>query len=179
MPANSRWLAVYPLLLGLIVPELPAVEPKPAMRPIRTPNPSLQCTGKTGASDRAAGPRSSLRPGQTVSSSGRVIALWVAHLTGAVDALGEIAQHAAEFLGRHARGDWGEFGRCDDIELTANERLRGWEATDDSAKINKSNLLNGRDRVLSEYQTNRGRRLWVITRLDGADEMTVLLPEEY
>ena len=34
MPTNSRWLAVYPLLLGLIVPELSAEEPKPAMRPI-------------------------------------------------------------------------------------------------------------------------------------------------
>jgi hypothetical protein len=34
MPANSRWLAVYTLLLGLIVPELSADEPKPVMRPI-------------------------------------------------------------------------------------------------------------------------------------------------
>ena len=34
MPTISRWLAVYPLLLGLIVPELSAEKPKPAMRPI-------------------------------------------------------------------------------------------------------------------------------------------------
>ena len=97
----------------------------------------------------------------------------------AVEALGEASQHAVEFLVPHARGDWGAFGRCDHIELTADELQRGWEATDDSAKINKSNLLNGRDRIMSEYQTNCGIRLWVITCLDGAVGTTVLLPEEY
>lgn len=98
---------------------------------------------------------------------------------GAVDALGESAQHAVEFLVRHAHGDWGEFGHCDQIELTADERQRCWEATDDSGKINKSNLLNVRDRIMGDYQTSHGRRLWVITLLDGAGETTVLLPEEY
>ena len=34
MPANSRWLAAYSLLVGIIVPEPSAQEPKPAMRPI-------------------------------------------------------------------------------------------------------------------------------------------------
>jgi hypothetical protein len=34
MPASSRWLAVYFLLLGSIVPKLSAQEPKPAIRPI-------------------------------------------------------------------------------------------------------------------------------------------------
>jgi hypothetical protein len=98
---------------------------------------------------------------------------------GAVEALGEASQHAVEFLVHHASGEWGAFGHCDRIELNADEQNRGWEATDDSAKINKSNLLNVRDRIMSEYQTNRGIRLWVITCLDGAGETTVLRPEEY
>ena len=34
MPVNFRWLAVYSLLLGIILPEPSAQEPKPAMRPI-------------------------------------------------------------------------------------------------------------------------------------------------
>ncbi len=51
--------------------------------------------------------------------------------------------------------------------------------TEDSGKINKSNLISRRDRVMSEYTTPRGRRLWVITCLDGSGGTTVLLPEEY
>ena len=97
---------------------------------------------------------------------------------GAVEALAEAGQHAATFLARHARGDWGENGHFDLIELTENEHRRGWEATDDSGKINKSNVLNRRDRIMSEYATFRGRRLWVITCLDRGGT-TVLLPEEY
>jgi hypothetical protein len=65
---------------------------------------------------------------------------------GAVEALADAGQHAASFLARHARGDWGETGHFDQIELTADERRRGWEATDDPGKINKSNVLNGRAR---------------------------------
>jgi hypothetical protein len=98
---------------------------------------------------------------------------------GAVVALAEAGQHAATFLARHARGDWGENGHFDQIELTENERRRGWEATDASGKINKSNVLNHRDRIMSEYATDRGTRLWVITSLDGSGGTTVLLPEEY
>jgi len=98
---------------------------------------------------------------------------------GAVGALAHTGEHAAAFLVRHVRGDWGAYGFCDEIELTADERHRGWEATDDSGKINKSNLLNLRDRVMSEYHTRRGTRLWVITSLDGVGGTAVLLPEEY
>jgi hypothetical protein len=83
------------------------------------------------------------------------------------------------FLRRHVRGDWGAFGDCDRIELTDDERRRGWEATDDGAKINKSNLFNGRDEIMSEYTTPRGKAVWVITRLDVRGRTTVLLPEEY
>jgi hypothetical protein len=98
---------------------------------------------------------------------------------GAVAALAESAQHVVSFLVRHVRGDWGEHGHCDRIELTEDERRRGWEATDDPGKINTSNLLNARDRLMSEYATARGRRLWVVTDLRQGGGTTVLLPEEY
>ncbi len=96
---------------------------------------------------------------------------------GAVEALADAGQHAAGFLARHARGDWCEIGQFDEIELTDDERRQGWEATDNSGKINKSNVLNRRGRIMSEYTTARGRRLWVISDWDGGT--TVLLPEEY
>jgi hypothetical protein len=98
---------------------------------------------------------------------------------GAVAALAEAAQHGVTFLARHVRGDWGKFGVCDGIELTEDERRRGWDATEEDAKINKSNLLNRRDRIMSEYQTGCGKRLWIITSLDQGGATTVLLPEEY
>ena len=98
---------------------------------------------------------------------------------GAVEALADASQHASEFLARHVRGDWGEYGHFDEIELTADERRRGWEATEDSGKINKSNVLNRRDRVMSEYTTTHGRRLWVSTYFDRGGGTTLLLPEEY
>ncbi len=98
---------------------------------------------------------------------------------GAINALADAGEHAAAFMARHARGDWGQYGQCDDIQLSPNERTLGWEATDDSGKINKSNLVNRRNHVMSEYTTARGARLWVITRLDGIGGTTVLRPEEY
>jgi hypothetical protein len=98
---------------------------------------------------------------------------------GAVAALAAAGEHAASFLARHVRGDWGENGHFEQIELTEDERRRGWEATDDSGKINKSNVLCRRDRIMSEYQSSRGQRLWIITSLDGSGGTTVLLPEEY
>ena len=98
---------------------------------------------------------------------------------GAVWALAEAGQHAATFLDRHARGDWGKHGRFDQIELTNDERRRGWEATDDLGKINKSIILNRRGRIMSEYATAKEKRLWVITCLGGIGGTTVLLPEEY
>jgi hypothetical protein len=87
--------------------------------------------------------------------------------------------HPDSYLARHARGDWGENGHFGQIELTADEGHRGWEATDDPGKINKSNVLNRRDRILSAYMTTGGKRLWIVTSLDGGGGTTVLLPEEY
>jgi hypothetical protein len=97
----------------------------------------------------------------------------------AVAILAEAAEHAATFLARHVRGDWGEFGHCDQIELTPDEHRRGWEATDDDGKINKSNLLNRRDRIMSSYTTARQQTIWIITQLDRTPGTTVLVPEEY
>jgi hypothetical protein len=98
---------------------------------------------------------------------------------GAVEALADASQRAVESLARHVRGDWGAVGHCDPTELTADEQRRGCETTNDSAKINKSNLLNGRDNIMSEYATSREKRLWIVTNLDRVAGTTFLLPEEY
>jgi hypothetical protein len=98
---------------------------------------------------------------------------------GAIAALAESGQHAVAFLARHVRGDWGKVGQCDEIELTDKERRLGWQATDDGAKINKSNLLNCRDGIMSEYVTARGTRIWIVSCLDGSHGTTVMLPQEY
>jgi hypothetical protein len=93
--------------------------------------------------------------------------------------LATAGEHAASFLARHVRGDWGENGCFEQIELTEDELRLGWEATDDPGKVNKWNLLNKRDTLLSEYTTSLKTRLWVITQLGGPGLTTVLLPEEY
>ncbi len=128
---------------------------------------------------------------QTIEGGGVVMALYqedsagrfplgkITITRGAVAALADSGEHVWTFLTRHVRGDWGTFGVCDQTELTEDERRRGWEATEDDAKINKSNLVNRRDKIMSGYQTNRRIRLWVITSLDRGGGTTVLLPEEY
>jgi hypothetical protein len=93
--------------------------------------------------------------------------------------LADAAEHAATFLARHVRGDRGEYGHCDEIQLTADERRRGWEATDDSGKINKRNLVTRRANIMMEYTTSQGRRLWVIACPDRRRAKTALLPGEY
>lgn len=98
---------------------------------------------------------------------------------GAISVLAEGCQHVYEFLLRHVRGDWGRYGLVEDIVLSADEERRGWEATDDDGKINKSNLLNQRDRLMSAYETAAGRDLWIITYLGQNGDTTVLVPEEY
>ncbi len=97
---------------------------------------------------------------------------------GAVEALAETSEHAAAFLALHVRGDWGEFGHFDEIHLTDDEYHRGCLATDNDAKINKSNVLNKRWRVMSGYTTRRGKLIWIITYIEKGNT-TVLLPEEY
>jgi hypothetical protein len=100
----------------------------------------------------------------------------VAATAGAVGALAAAGEHAAAYLARHARGDWGLFGRFDEIQLTEDERQRGHFATDDDGMVNKSNALGRRGAVTSEYVTGRGERLWVITHLDGNAGYTHLRP---
>lgn len=86
-------------------------------------------------------------------SLGRVVAT-----PGALEALERSGQRAAEFLNRHANGDWGEVDEHDR------------QANDDA-------LANG-ERLLSVYQTRLGDRIWIITEWDRS-VTTLLLPDEY
>jgi hypothetical protein len=82
---------------------------------------------------------------------------------GALNAIDESGQAPAEFLSRHAAGDWGDVG-------------------DDDKQLNNDALQDG-SRILSAYHTAKGTRLWIIT--EAADDTgqrsatTILLPEEY
>jgi hypothetical protein len=76
------------------------------------------------------------------------------------------SSHGAQKKARYARGDWGKHGQYDQIELMDDERRRGWEATEDSGEINKSNVLNRRVRIISEYATARRGRLWFVSDQD-------------
>ena len=77
---------------------------------------------------------------------------------GALEALESSLQTPAEFLMRHARGDWGDL------------------SADDIAE-NEFSIKNG-FRLLSSYLTATGQRLWVITEAQR-DLTTLLLPDEY
>ena len=82
---------------------------------------------------------------------------------GALEALQETAQTPAEFLRRHAAGDWGE--------VSAEDKA-----------LNDQALLDG-SRLLSAYRTSKGTKIWVIT--EAVDDQgrraatTILLPDEY
>ena len=77
---------------------------------------------------------------------------------GALEVLEASHQNPAEFLARHARGDWGELGADDIAE-------------------NEFSLKNG-FRLLSSYSTATGQKLWVITEADRT-LTTLLLPDEH
>ncbi len=77
---------------------------------------------------------------------------------GAREALRKSNQEPFEFLLRHQRGDWGDLGRVD-IE----ENIR-------SLKVGY--------RLLSAYETAKGKKIWIITEADRS-LTTVLLPSEY
>lgn len=82
---------------------------------------------------------------------------------GALEALTDSGQSPADFLRRHAKGDWGEVCRED-------------------AHLNDEAIREG-SRILSAYQTSTGAKLWIIT--EAANDhgqraaTTILLPEEY
>ncbi len=82
---------------------------------------------------------------------------------GALEALREAGQQAAEFLSRHLAGDWGDLD-------------------DEDRMLNDEALVDG-SRILSAYATRTRTKLWVITEAcddDGRRASTcLLLPEEY
>src|SRR5207245_330105 len=55
---------------------------------------------------------------------------------GAIEALEDAGQHAAEFLARHLSGDWGNCGRASEIQLTDAEARAGSLGTSDDGKLN-------------------------------------------
>lgn len=77
---------------------------------------------------------------------------------GALEALEESGQSAADFLGRHVNGDWGDVDAED-------------------AKENELSVAQG-FRILSAYRTTKDVKLWVITEADRS-ATTILLPDEY
>ena len=96
--------------------------------------------------------------GKVEFSLGQVLAT-----PGALEAIEQSGQVPAEFLDRHAQGNWGEVG-------------------DEDAQANNQALIDG-SRLLSVYRTAKGIKLWIIT--EAADDSnqraatTILLPEEY
>jgi hypothetical protein len=77
---------------------------------------------------------------------------------GALAAIRAAGQSPADFLRRHATGDWGDVDGHD------------W-------KENQIALREG-GRLVSAYQTTKGESLWVITEADRS-ATTILLPSEY
>ena len=82
---------------------------------------------------------------------------------GALEALREAGHQPADFLDRHARGDWGDLD-------------------DEDRRLNDEALFDG-SRILSAYTTSTGERIWIITEAVGDDgkraSSCVLRPEEY
>ncbi len=82
---------------------------------------------------------------------------------GALEALREAGHQPAEFLDRHARGDWGDLDEED-------------------RRLNDLAIVDG-SRILSSYKLTRGEKVWLITEAtdDGGRRScsTFLLPDEY
>ena len=77
---------------------------------------------------------------------------------GALAVLAESGESASVFLKRHNGGDWGQI--CQDDK-----------------NLNDAAIEEG-ERLLSEYKTRLGKRIWIITEADRS-VTTILLPEEY
>ena len=92
-------------------------------------------------------------------SVGRTVAT-----SGALAALERSGQSAAEFLGRHQSGDWGDVPAGDAV-------------LNDEAVAHEGNA-DQQQRVLSAYTTRLGDRLWIVTEWDRS-VTTLLLPSEY
>ncbi len=82
---------------------------------------------------------------------------------GALEALDASGQTPADFLARHAKGDWGD--------LSEEDRC-----------LNDEALIDG-SRLLSAYKTLKGVKLWIITEAQDDEghraATTLLLPDEY
>jgi hypothetical protein len=82
---------------------------------------------------------------------------------GALSAMEDSGQTPAEFLSRHARGDWGCVSRED-------------------GRLNDQAIDSGA-RILSAYETRLGVRLWIITEAENEQgeraHTTILLPQDY
>jgi len=100
---------------------------------------------------------------------------------GAVEALADSNQHAAEFLSRHACGDWGDHGTAGSIPVSEEEVRAGPTCTEEDDKANQLALLCGAGRILSSYVTAKGIRLWCLTDRwpGGTVETCLMLPGEY
>jgi hypothetical protein len=77
---------------------------------------------------------------------------------GALKVLAANGRAPAEFLDRHARGDWGQLSASD-------------------AQLNDA-AIEYADRIMSAYDLADGGRVWVITEADRS-RTCVLLPSEY
>lgn len=85
---------------------------------------------------------------------------------GALAALHATGENALPFIGRHARGDWGD---VDTHDRQANETA-----------------LEDGSRLFSVYHLKDGTKIWVITEAESVEadpnsrlSTCVLLPEEY
>jgi hypothetical protein len=102
---------------------------------------------------------STIKEAAITTATKRLFPLGQTYITpGAMEALSEAGQGAAEFLNRHQRGDWGDLGEEDkaENEYSVDKRLR----------------------IFSAYHTREGVKLWVITEADRS-ATTILLPSEY
>ena len=77
---------------------------------------------------------------------------------GALEALSETGQDAAQFLSRHQAGDWGNLSDDDkqENEFSVDKELR----------------------IFSAYHLSDGTKIWIITEADRS-ATTILLPSEY
>jgi hypothetical protein len=77
---------------------------------------------------------------------------------GALEALSEAGQDAAQFLSRHQAGDWGNLSDEDkqENEFSVDKDLR----------------------IFSAYHLSDGTKIWLITEADRS-ATTILLPCEY
>ena len=77
---------------------------------------------------------------------------------GALQALRDAEQLPAELLTRHVTGDWGDL-------------------PDEDKEENELSVEEG-FRILSAYNLQIGRKVWIITEADRS-VTTILLPEDY